>query len=299
MKTIGILGGEDREFTNDLITLINQDESGSISAEMLQIGAIFNSDIKKYSVLLDRVADYVPFFGSYIRLALLGGVPVINSKLYFIPDDALYFNSIASNLKLNVPRTTALPSKQHPAGTNSEFMYNLEFPIDWNLVFDRIQFPAILKPNKVSPYYNSHIVYNPNEFFSIYDLTGSDIMILQEYINYDEYYRVYTVGKENKIMGYNPNAPLLSRFSQTNNVIDKSIEKAILSSVKKFNSKLGIDFNAIEVAVKDGVPFLTEIINIDPFTSSAILKTENYNWLLNTMANYLISFTEDKAKGKK
>lgn len=299
MKTIGILGGEDREFTNDLITMINQNNSGSISAEMIQIGAIFNSEINSYSVLFDRVADYVPFFASYIRLALLNGIPVINSKLYFTPDDTLYFNSIADNLKLDVPRTTAIPSKQHPIGTNSEFMYNLEFPIDWNLVFDRIQFPAILKPNKVSPFYNSHIVYNPNEFFSIYDLTGSDVMILQEYINYDAYYRVYTVGGEYKIMDYNPSVPLLSRFSQTNSAIDKSIEKAILKSVKKLNTKLGIDFNAIEIAVKDGVPYLTEIINIDPFTSSAILKEENYNWLLNTMANYLISFTEDKAKEKK
>lgn len=295
MKTIGILGGEDREFTNDLITMINQSNSIAISAEMIQIGAIFNSDIKGYSVLFDTVADYVPFFASYLRLAMLNAVPVINSKLYFTPDDALYFNSIACNLKLNVPRTTAVPSKQHPIGTNSEFMYNLEFPIDWNLVFDRIQFPAILKPNKVSPYYNSHIVYNSNEFFSIYDLTGSDVMILQEYINYDAYYRVYTVGSEYKIMEYNPNAPLLSRFNQTNSAIDKSIEKAIIKSVKKFNNKLGIDFNAIEVAVKEGIPYLVEIINIDPFTSSAILKAENYNWLLNTMTNYLISFTNEKS----
>ncbi len=299
MKRIGFLAGEEREFINDVISNINKHNSKNISAEMAQIGGIEYSKKNKYDVIFDTVSEYVPFFSAFIRTSSLSNTKIINKNIYFIPDDALYFNSVANDLKIKVPRTIALPSKHHPAGTNSEFMYNLEFPLKWESVFEHIQFPALLKPIKHSNYLNSHTVYNPNEFFSIYDLTGCEVMIIQEFIQFEEYYRIYSIGDEQRIIRYIPNQPLLTRFADNPAVMDKALEKQIKQLSAKFNKKIGIDFNAIEIAVKAGVPYFTEFINIDPFTSSAMLKPNNYQWLVKTMTDYLCSLVADKKVTKK
>lgn len=289
MKKIGFLVGEDKDFINDLIQAINKNPNSSAHSEYIEVGAIGTNDLTSYDVIYDRLSDYVPFFASYLKYVSLKKTKIINKNLLFNQDDSIYKFSLLNELQINCPKVVALPSKQHPAGVNSSFMSNLQFPLDWDGIFNYVGFPAIVKSNHFSSNRQSQIVYSINEFFSIYNLTGNEVQILQEFIEYDEYFRVYSIGNKQKIMGYDPNYPLLSRFHNNSEKINPKLEKKIQQMVQKINKKMGVDFNAIEIGIKEGVPYITEIINSDPYTSLSILKSENYNWLLSNMTEFLLS----------
>ena len=72
-----------------------------------------------------------------------------------------------------------LPHKQHPPGTTDRSMRNLEYPLDWDGIFDTSAFPAFLKPHDGGGWKNVYKVNSPEEFFAAYDETGDLCMTLQ------------------------------------------------------------------------------------------------------------------------
>ncbi len=289
MKKIGFLTGLDSELTFDLMENINSKGLTNIKAELIKTGGLTLNQKFDYNLILDRVSHDVPYFISYLKAASEQGVKILNYEVINSPEDYYLLYYKLDKLKINIPRTVILPSKNHPAGTNAEFMKNFIYPLNWEEIFDYVGFPAYIKPNRYNIFAKSHIIYNPREFFSIYDLTGSEVMLLQEFIKYDEYYRIYNIGKnQQRIMKYDPNLQLKFRFEDGIAKIDKTLEKIIKTTALKINNAFKVEFNAIEIAIKDGVPYFTEFINIDPYSSMDILKPDNYNWLLENLADYLI-----------
>lgn len=295
MKKIGFLTGMDSELTFDLMENINSRGLKNVKAELIKTGGITLNNKCEYDVILDRVSHDVPFFVSYLKSAEEQGVKILNFEVINSPEDYFQLYCKLDKLKIKIPKTVVLPSKHHPPGTNAEFMKNFIYPLNWEEIFEYVGFPAYIKPNRYNIFAKSHIVYNEREFFSIYDLTGSDVMLIQEYIEYDEYYRIYNIGsKQQRIMNYDPNLQLKARFTDGQAQLDKDLEKKIKSAALKINKAFNVEFNAIEIALKNGEPYFTEFINIDPYSSMDILKPDNYNWLLENLADFLIQKLDKK-----
>ncbi|HEX2799545.1 MAG TPA: hypothetical protein VHQ44_07725, partial [Thermoanaerobaculia bacterium] len=55
---------------------------------------------------------------------------------------------------------------------------------------------------------------------------------------------------------------------------------------------LGYDLNTVEFAVRDGVPYAIDFMNCAPDADVACVGQENFNWIVRTMAEYLL----DRAK---
>ena len=242
-----------------------------------------------YNVILDRVSHEVPFYNSILKMAVLEGVRVINNPFWNKADDNFFHNVVASKMKVNVPRTVILPSKEHPSGTTTDTLRNLIYPLNWDEVFDYVGFPAYIKPNVEN---SSHIffkVYNKPEFFSAYDLTGSSVMLLQESIEYDEFYRCYVIGKKYvQTMNYDPAKPRNLRFSAKSKPINEKLKSELEYMSLKICTALGFDFNVVEFAIRNGESYAVEFINTAPVADKNLLHSEYYNWLVDKTSDFLI-----------
>ena len=58
--------------------------------------------------------------------------------------------------------------------------------------------------------------------------------------------------------------------------------------VLKINAYLGYDFNTVELAIRDGVPYAIDFCNPAPDAERTSVGEENFEWVVETAANYAI-----------
>lgn len=289
MKNIGIFFGAEKSFPEELIQYINK-QSKTINASSALIGAVNNIDEVPYDIIYDRISHYVPMYKSYLKMAQYKGTKVVNSPHTNCIDNNFFNTVLAYKSKLNIPKTVLLPSKELPDGINSEHLHNLIYPINWEEVFEYIGFPAILKPNKGYNLYNSYKVYNPSEFFSAYDLTGKQTMILQQSVDYDSYYRAFAVGKDKvRIVAYNPIKPIHLRYNLFETKLNSKLEMEMKQVTLYLSEYFNLYFNSVEFAIKDGIPYIASFINPAPKCEQELLWEEDFRWLVETTGDMLIN----------
>jgi hypothetical protein len=127
-----------------------------------------------------------------------------------------------------------------------------------------------------------------DDFFEKHAETGQLVMLLQEEIQFEEYYRCYCIGgKYVRIMPYEPRNPhhlrYVASFSPSPERL-KQMEEIVL----RINKYLGYDFNTVELAVRDGVPYAIDFCNPAPDADRNSVGEENFNWVVETAATYAI-----------
>jgi hypothetical protein len=58
--------------------------------------------------------------------------------------------------------------------------------------------------------------------------------------------------------------------------------------VLRINQYLGYDFNTVELAIRNGVPYAIDFCNPAPDAEKSSVGEENFNWVVETAANYAI-----------
>jgi len=203
MKKIGILFGMEDTFPQAFIDRVNQKAEKGIIAEAVKIDKVIQNELSDYAVIIDRISQDVPFYRAYLKNAALTGTAVINNPFWWSADDKFFNNALADQLGVPLPKTVLLPSAEHPTDTTSKSFRNLAAPLDWDGMFEYIGFPAYMKPYAGGGWKNVYRLENKEEFFQKHPETGQLVMLLQEEIVFDEYFRVYCLGgKEVRIMEY-------------------------------------------------------------------------------------------------
>ena len=161
-------------------------------------------------------------------------------------------------------KTVILPSRDLPADTSEESFSNLAYPLDWESIFNYIGFPAYMKPFAGGGWKNVYKLENMEDFFEKHAETGQLVMMLQEEIIFEEYYRCYCIGgKYVRIMPYEPRNPHHLRY-----VADFKPSAERLKQMERNcfadQSILGYDFNTVELALRDGVPYAIDFCNPAP-----------------------------------
>jgi len=302
IKKIGILRGMETTFPDGLIPHIN-DHYGDkgIQAEYIQIDAIRMDGDPVYAVILDRISHEVPFYRSYLKWAALKGTYIVNNPFWWSADDKFIDNVIAEAVDVAVPKTVILPHKEHPENTDSNTFRNLNFPIDWDSVFDYIGFPAFMKPHDGGGWRGVTKVHNPEELFDAYNDSGHDCMMLQENIDFEDYYRCYGIGQNDvRIMRYNPLAgnPAARYFEISDEPADPKLIEKMERDVLALCKALGYDMNTVEFAVRDGIPYAIDFMNPAPDADYHSVGQENYEWVVKTMGKFLVKKAK-QAKRKK
>lgn len=298
MKKIGVLFGKERSFPQGVIERINSKQIDGISAEPVLIDKVAQGEPSGYSVIIDRISQDVPFYRAYLKNAALCGTAVINNPFWWSADEKFFNNCLATKIGVPVPKTVILPSYENPDDTSGESFSNLSFPMDWEGMFKYTGFPAYMKPFAGGGWKNVYRLDSIEDFYEKHPETEQLVMLLQEEIQFDEYYRCYCIGgKHVRIMPYEPRNPHHLRYVAN---FSPSAERYSLMEdiVLRINKYLGYDFNTVELALRDGVPYAIDFCNPAPDAEIKSVGQENFDWVIETAANYAIERAQAAEPGK-
>jgi glutathione synthase/RimK-type ligase-like ATP-grasp enzyme len=289
MRKIGIIYGMENSFPSALVDRINGKNVPDVIAEHVRIGGIKMAEPSGYRVIIDRISHDIEFYRAYLKNAVLTGTYVVNNPFWWSADDKFFNYAIARKLGVAVPNTVVLPQKCHPPGTTVESMRNLMFPLNWEEVFDYIQFPAFLKPFSGGGWKNVYKVDSPDEFFEAYDQTGSICMTLQSAVEFDEYFRCYVVGQEKvHVMKYDPRRPHHLRYVTDSTWSSEELHDRVVRDALTLCRALGYDFNTVEFAVENGIPYAIDFLNPAPDADIHSVGRENFEWVVENVAQFAI-----------
>ncbi len=290
MKKIGILHGMESTFPDAVIDRINSFGHKDIVAERVLIDVVSQAEPTEYAVIIDRISQDVPFYRAYLKNAAISGTAVINNPFWWSADEKFFNNALAVQVGVPVPKTVILPSFERPADTSETSFQNLHFPLSWNKIFEHIKFPAYMKPHAGGGWKSVYKVNNEEELFAAYHETGQLVMMLQEEIIFEEYYRCYCIGgKEVRIMQYEPRNPHHLRYvTEGGRAAGDQLLATIKDYVLKLNHALGYDFNTVEFAVRDGIPYAIDFCNPAPDADVNSVGAENFEWVVETAARYAV-----------
>ena len=288
MKKIGILFGQERSFPQAFIERVNQKQVDGVLAEAVSIDKVVQGESSGYAVIIDRISQDVPFYRAFLKNTALCGTAVINNPFWWSADEKFFNNALMTKIGVPVPNTVILPSKDHPDDTSSASFSNLAFPLDWDNIFEYIGFPAYMKPFAGGGWKHVYRLTDAEDFFQKYGETGQLVMLLQEEIKFESYFRCYCIGgKHVRMMHYEPRNPHHLRYQATHDVSEEMLQK-MHDIVIRINQALGYDFNTVELAIRDGVPYAIDFCNPAPDADINSVGEENFEWVVETAANYAI-----------
>jgi hypothetical protein len=289
MKKIGILFGQETTFPPAFIERVNSKNLKGITAEFVKIDKVVQGEASGYDVIIDRISQDVPFYRAFLKNTALSGTAVINNPFWWSADEKFFNNALMTKLGIAVPKTVLLPSNQHPDDTNANSFRNLQYPMNWEAIFKYVGFPAYFKPFAGGGWKNVYRLESPEDFFKAYNETGQLVMMLQEEIQFTEYFRCYCLDRKDvHVMRYDPKQPHHLRYVQNPKPIEKFLMEKILHAVLTINNALGYDFNTVELAVRDGVPYAIDFCNPAPDADKNSVGEENFNWIVEAAANMAI-----------
>ena len=176
---------------------------------------------------------------------------------------------------------------------------NLAYPLDWQGIFDYVGFPAYFKPFAGGGWKNVYKLHNPDEFFRAYNETGQLVMMLQEEVVFEQYFRCYCIDQRNvRIMPYEPRNPVSSALSGRLRHAAANCSQRIERDVLTLNQYLGYDFNTVEFAVRDGVPLAIDFCNPAPDADVNSVGQENFEWVVEAAADMAIRKAREHVPGR-
>jgi len=289
MTKIGVLYGMEESFPPALVDRINALGVPGVTAEQLKTGAVKMATPCEYGVIVDRISHDIAFYRAYLKNAVLTGTTVINNPFWWGADDKFFNYALASQIGVAVPPTVVLPHKSHPPGTTAESMRNLIYPLNWDDIFEYVQFPAFLKPYSGGGWKSVYKVDNPKELFEAYDQTGDLCMTLQRAVQFEDYFRCYVVGqKKVHVMRYDPRRPHAHRYVLDGPPIDPAMYARVVDDCLKLCRALGYDLNTVEFAVEDGVPYAIDFLNPAPDAEYSSVGAENFQWIVDAVAEFAV-----------
>lgn len=299
MKKIGILFGQENTFPHAFIERINEKKIKGIEAEIVTVDMVQQAAPTDYAVIIDRISQDVPFYRAYLKNAAIGGTAVINNPFWWSADEKFFNNALSEQIGVPVPKTVILPSHKRPDDTSETSFRNMAYPLSWGKIFDYIGFPAYMKPHAGGGWKSVYQVSDANDLFAKHAETDQLVMMLQEEIKFTEYFRCYALGGTNiHIMQYEPRNPHHLRYVRDAAPVAASLLKTIKDYCIKLNQALGYDFNTVEFAVRDGIPYAIDFCNPAPDADINSVGQDNFDWIVENAANLAISRAKAQKPGQ-
>ena len=291
-KKVGILFGMEDTFPWAFIDRVNELGKGKVVAEAVIIDKVQQGIDYGYDVIIDRISQEVPFYRAYLKNASLMGTAVINNPFWWSADEKFFNNCLSLQIGVPVPKTILLPSNARPDDTTDKSFRNLKAPLDWDYIFNYIGFPAYMKPHSGGGWKSVYRVENADDLFEKHAETEQLVMMLQEEIVFEDYYRVYCLGQKHvHIMPYEPrNEPHLRYVTEpkTKGEEHKKLMKTIHDYTIKLNEALGYDFNTVEFAIRNGVPYAIDFCNPAPDADINSVGQTNFDWIVEHSAQLAV-----------
>ena len=284
---IGVLRGRENSFPDAFIAKVNSMGKG-VTAEYIQLGGTKLNEDVPYRVILDRMSHEVPYYSVYLKMAMLQGTYVINNTFWRTADDKFFGYAAAEKLGIAEPKTVVLPNREHVEDVNSESLRNL-WPTDFGMYLEYVGLPCIMKPAHGGGWKDVNKIHNFEELIHHYNRSGQKTMMLQEFITWDTYIRVPTIGRRwARAIRYDPAPGGLGGYNQDYDITPRPVRDKAEELSLRFNKALGYDMNALEFAVRDGVFYGIDLTNYTPDYDYRSLRDAHFPWAVEKMAEFAV-----------
>lgn len=291
VRKVGLLVGREWSWPPAFIDRVAQRNAG-VEVEFVQLDATRMDEPCPYAVLVDRISHEVPYYRSYLKYAVLQGVTVINNPFMWTADDKFFGATLATKLGVASPRTAALPNKTYVAGIkHDESLRNLRYPLDWNGLIDYIGLPCVLKDAHGGGWKDVYICRSLDELIHHYDSSGLLTMVVQEFIEWDQFVRCLAIGQEHVLpMKYDPRE---RKYHLDHAHLSPTLGARIVRDTLTLVRALGYDMNSLEWAVRDGVPYAIDFMNPAPDMDIYSLTPTYFEWVVEHMADLVIRLAKE------
>jgi len=285
-KRVGLVVGREWSWPPAFIEEVNRRDAGVV-AEFAKLGGDHHDGPVPYDVLIDRISHEVPMYRSYLKKAVLDGRTVINNPFMWSADDKFFGAALAAKIGVASPKTVILPNKDYVPGiVPNESLRNLKFPLDWDALAQYIGMPCILKDAHGGGWKEVYVCHSVEELIHNYNQSGLLTMIVQEFIQWDQFVRCLCLGQEEVLpMQYDPKA---RKYIVDDDYLTPAMRERIVKDSRALCSALGYDMNSLEFAVKDGVPYAIDFMNCAPDMDIYSLTPTYFEWVVKGMADLAI-----------
>jgi len=287
---VGLIVGREWSFPPAFIEEVNRRDEGVV-AEYVKLGAPHMDDPAEYAVIIDRISHEVPFYRTYLKQAALMGCAVVNNPFMWTADDKFFGAALATKLGIAHPKTVVLPNKEYiPGVVHEESLRNLQYPLDWQGLVDYIGMPCILKDAHGGGWKDVYVCRSLDELIHHYDTSGLLTMIVQEFIEWDQFIRCICIGQEQVMpIKYDPKE---RRYHVEHEHLSPELGARVVADSRKLVRALGYDMNSMEWAVRDGIPYAIDFMNPAPDMDIYSLTPHYFEWAVQSMADMAISLAK-------
>jgi hypothetical protein len=291
-RRVGLLVGRENTFPERFLDAVNErGREHGVTADLAQLGGSAELEEPAYAVLVDRISHEVPYFRAHLKSAVLMGTAVVNDPFWWEADEKFFECTLARRLGVAVPRTVALPNKEYIGDIDhAASLRNLRYPLDWEAIVRHTGLPAILKPNTGGGWKDVTLVGSIPELIQAYDRSGRKTMILQEFIDFEDYVRCICIGREHVLpLRYDPRAPFEHRY-MVGQPPEGELRRRAIADARLLVEALGYDMDTVEFAVRDGTLYAIDFLNPAPDFDDFSIKDEAFRWVLERMSDLVIRY---------
>jgi hypothetical protein len=291
VKKVGLILGREWSFPPKFIEEVARRDEGVV-AEYVKIGTPSMSDPVEYDVIIDRISHEVPFYRTYLKKAVLEGVTVINNPFMWTADDKFFGASLITKLGVASPKTAIVPHKEYiPGIKHDESLRNLVYPLDWDALIDYIGMPCILKDAHGGGWKEVYVCRSKDELLHHYDNSGLLLMVVQEFIEWQQFVRCMCLGQEAVlVMPYDPRE---RKYVPVEGYLAPELHQRVVDDCLTIVRALGYDMNSIEFAIRDGVPYAIDFMNPAPDMDIYSLTPTYFEWVVQHMATMAIALAKN------
>ncbi|HET7291971.1 MAG TPA: hypothetical protein VFM88_06080 [Vicinamibacteria bacterium] len=284
---IGVLRGRENSFPEAFIAKVNSMGKG-VTAEFIQLGGTKLNESVPYRVILDRMSHEVPYYAVYLKMAALQGAYCINNTFWRTADDKFFGYAAAEKLGIAEPRTVVLPNREYVEDVTPDSLRNL-WPTDYEMYLDYVGVPCIMKPAFGGGWKDVTKITSLEHLIETYNGSGQKTMMLQEFMTWDLYIRVPTIGRRwARAIRYDPAPMGMGGYNQDYDVIPRAIRDEAEEISLRYNKALGYDMNAVEFAYKDGRYYGIDLTNYTPDMDYRSFKDAHFPWAVEKMAEFAV-----------
>jgi hypothetical protein len=288
---VGLIVGREWSFPPAFIEEVNRREEGVV-AELVKLGGPRMGELCEYAVIIDRISHEVPFYRTYLKHASLQGTVVVNNPFMWAADDKFFEASLATALGVASPKTVVLPNKDYVPGiVHEESLRNLIYPLDWQGIVDYVGMPCVLKDAHGGGWKQVYICHSLDELIQSYNQAGLLTMIVQEFIDWEQYVRCICLNQEEVLpIKYDPRE---RRYYVEHEHLGPELGRRIVEDSLKLVRALGYDMNTVEWAVRDGIPYAIDFMNPAPDMDIYSLTPFYFQWAVKHMADMAIRLAKE------
>jgi glutathione synthase/RimK-type ligase-like ATP-grasp enzyme len=285
---VGLLIGREDTFPQAFIDRVNN-MGTAVTAELIKLGGTRLDDDIPYRVIVDRMSHEAPYYRAYLKKAVVDGVNVINNPFWWSADDKFFECILSQKLGVAVPKTVVLPTKSYEADIIDESLRNLIYPMPWEEIIAYTGLPAVLKPAIGGGWKNVSIVHSLEELWKAYDASGHLLMILQEFIAFENYSRCFVIGQGDVLVSrYDPARSHWDRYVKGDDGLTPELRERVVKDCLTLNRALGYDMNTVEFAIRDGIPYAIDFLNPAPDFDQRSITSEYFEWVVQHMADLVV-----------